>query len=81
MDEKKIGEMVIRLFESKCKNYTATTIKIWVHEIKKMNLYFISEAIKRLIDSADDFPSIGKMSNEIEKIKERIAHNIFVCYS
>lgn len=73
MKEAQIGELIIRLLESKCKNYTANTIKIWVDELKTFDLNFLPKVIKQLIYSSDDFPSIGKI---YEFIQDEIDNNI-----
>ena len=78
MDDKQLGDMVVRLFESKCKHYTKITIKVWVDELKQLEHAVLPVAMKRMILSGDDFPSIGKVMETIKEIYREKSKVLFL---
>lgn len=57
----KFRNMLICLFESKCKSWTNTTIEVWYNELKGYGEKELTIAFKKMIKSQDDFISVGKV--------------------
>lgn len=57
----KFRNMLISLFESKLKSWTNTTIDVWYNELKEIPEEKLNIAFKKLIQSEDDFISVGKI--------------------
>ncbi len=79
MNKELIIEKVTELFVCKGRNLTPEIGLVWVKKL--CNRYpddLICEAIDEIIWNEDDFPTIGKIAAQVNKIKEKYAHNIFV---
>jgi hypothetical protein len=75
----KFRDMLISLFESKCKQWTNNTIEVWYQELKNFDENKIGLAFKKLIQGKDDFISVGKIlamiNEDSENKKIKIAEN------
>jgi len=71
--------MLISLFESKCKTWTNTTIDVWYNELKNIPEKHLAIAFKKLIQSSDNFISVGKIlemiNSDTSKIKTLTAEH------
>lgn len=66
MNKNKLTDLLITLFESKCKNYTAKTLEVWFSELEQFPEKYVEAAIKKEVYSVDDFPSIGKLADTVK---------------
>lgn len=81
MKEEKLSKAIVLLFESKLKNYTEATITAWVELMKKYPEVLALEAIERQIYSSDDFPTVGKLSDDIREVMQfRYSENASLLY-
>lgn len=65
MEKKTFGVLLVRLFESKLKTYTDNTLDVWYEELKNLEDSQVKRAIQKLINSPDNFISIGKIKEQI----------------
>lgn len=71
---KKILDKLTELFISKNKKLEPITAKVWIEKIVEKYPHseaYILEGIESLIWVPDDFPTLGKLAFEIEKIYEK----------
>ena len=66
MTKEKLTKLLITLFESKMKNYTATTLEVWFTELEKFPEKYVEAAIRKEVYSTDDFPSVGKLADNVK---------------
>ncbi len=77
MSEKLIHK-VTELFVCKGRILNPEIGIVWVKKLKdNFDEEIICQAIEKMIWDADGFPTIGKIAEEIENIKESIAYDLF----
>ena len=78
MTDKQLENLAIRLFESKCKQYSQQTLTVWVDLMKTLDQSVIEQAMIKMALDGDDFPSIGKLMKIIDKIYQTKAKELFL---
>lgn len=66
IEPSKFRNMMVSLFESKCKQWTNDTIEVWYNELSEYEPDELGAAFKSLIRSSESFPNIGQIIELIE---------------